>query len=111
MLTLRQYEAEQRRQCLAEYTDLTGREYDECYPPGSRASEWIGSLTAEARGGAAFPRTVLEDVARREPAVLRHILKEARAGRMAIPEGYLPPETRVINAAHEAEMRAARRGR
>lgn len=111
ILTLRQYEAEQRRRCLAEYADLTGREYDECYPPDSRTSDWIEALLAAAAAGAPLTRVALDDVARRRPHVLRHLLKEARAGRVTIPDGYLPPETRAANAAADEERRAQRRRR
>lgn len=105
-MTLRQFEADARRRCLAEYPGLTGAEYDASYPAGSRRHEWIDAAVAAARGGHTFRRAVLDDLCRRAEVTYWHIYKHHPA---CVPAGYLPPATRAWNAAHEADMRAARR--
>lgn len=110
-LTLRHYEAERRRQCLAEYDGVTSREYDQSYPPGARLAEWVDAVLASIAAGARLSRTVADDIARRAPHAYRHIARAHSIGRLpnALPAGYLPPDVRAVNAAREAENRAARR--
>lgn len=105
-LTLRQYEQQMRAQALRDY-GCTAAEYDECYPPGSRCSEWIQDVLDAARRGKTLSRYVLDDLFRRGyPGVYRTIQHDYSA---ALPAGYLAPAVRRANQQQSAELAAARR--
>jgi glycosyltransferase A (GT-A) superfamily protein (DUF2064 family) len=96
--TLRQYEAEMRARALAEYTELTGAEYDRNYPKDSRFAEWLGSMVLAAEQGQQLTARVLDIIATQchSEYNVRSIMHSCPS---AIPEGYMPPSVRKLNAA------------
>lgn len=88
--TYRQYEQACRASATKEY-GMSGREYDECYPPGSRLPEWIEDTVAEAQRGVVLPVTVLDDLVTREPKLMADLYRDYR---VTLPEDYEPPHKR-----------------
>lgn len=105
--TLRQFEQRVRQECMAEY-GITGREYDDAYPAGSRSEMWVDDLMAAVKAGDTIGPRLLDMIADQYPRLYRHLCKFYPA---SIPTGYMHPATRRMNLEQEATMRAARSGK
>ena len=91
-LTLVQYENGVRAATLADYPELTGVEYDSCYPRGCRMQEWIDAIWGAARNGEQIAPRVLDDLFARQERVARSLYHDYRD--TAFPAGYLWPDVR-----------------
>ena len=91
--TLRQFEQRRRADAVAAY-GITGAEYDRAYPSGCRRGEWIRAAGEYVRDGHTLTR-IEADALHREGV---NVLRLAHGYAHALPEGYMPPDVRKMNA-------------
>lgn len=102
-LTLRQYERAIMDDCVAQNPGIiTKAEYLRLYPNDCRLSEWIGEIDTAVSHKESIPARVLDDVFRRSERSGWAFLKLMNAYE-TVPSGYLPPQTRMAQAARRAE--------